>query len=203
MVLKTSPKQMLFCVLTKTGKVPRLDFHPLRPMSWLRGGIPAQAGYLAQEHSPIAQSGSSRQCWGLAEEADLKARFPRSQPSSLREPGAQDSAGPQAPQATQTGAGPRKLPLLDTITTTRSKWWGWGRDSAAPRSGPGQRTAMARAPELCRTQPSACPQGPQLTCRPEAVGPGGPWGGGWDPPLAEPLSGPRWGWQLAEWLSVS
>ena len=107
---------MLFCVLTKTGKVRRLDFHPLRSMSWLRGGIPAQAGYLAQERSPSTQSGSSRQCWGLAEEADLKARFPRSQPSSLREPGAQDSAGPQAPQATQTGAGPCKLPLLDPTT---------------------------------------------------------------------------------------
>ena len=60
------------------------------------------------------------------------------------------------------------------------------RFTAASRPGPGQWAAMVRALELCRTQPPACPQAPQFTRRPEAGGPGGPWGEGRDfpdPPL--------------------
>ena len=42
------------------------------------------------------------------------------------------------------------------------------RFAAASRPGPGQWEALARALELCRTQPSACPWAPKLTCRPQA-----------------------------------
>ena len=55
------------------------------------------------------------------------------------------------------------------------------RFTAASRPEPGQWAAVEGALGLCGTQPSACPQAPQLTCqapqlthRPEARKPGGP-----------------------------
>ena len=69
-------------------------------------------GYPAPERSSSTWSESPSQFLGPAEEIDLswhalEARFPDpAQQSSLREPGAQDSASPQAPEATQTGPGP-------------------------------------------------------------------------------------------------
>ena len=57
----------------------------------------------------------------------FRARFPDAvQLSSLREPGAQDSPDPQAPQATQTaGARSPRLHLMQTAAI-RSQRWGWG-----------------------------------------------------------------------------
>ena len=59
-----------------------------------------RASYPAQELSSSTQSGSSRQRPGLGEGAAgsaLRARSPDpAQPSSMREPGGQDPAGPQA-----------------------------------------------------------------------------------------------------------
>ena len=56
---------MLFSVLTKKSKVPRLNFHLPRSRSWLREGAPAQAC------SSRTQSGSSCQCPDPAKETDL------------------------------------------------------------------------------------------------------------------------------------
>ena len=39
-----------YFVLTRKGKVPRLDFHPPRSKLWLREGVPAWACYSALEH---------------------------------------------------------------------------------------------------------------------------------------------------------
>ena len=66
---KPPPKQMLFSVLTKKGKVLWFNFCPLRPR--LRGGVPGLAGYSAPEHWSSTQSLSFYQCPGPAEEADL------------------------------------------------------------------------------------------------------------------------------------
>lgn len=120
---------------------------------------PAQASYfLAQEHSPSTQSGSSRQCWCPAEEADLKARFSPDapQPSSLREPGAQDSAGPQAPQATKTGLGPANCHFWILSPSSRSggdkerfscfEVWAQPVDSHGQGSGALQDTALSLVP---------------------------------------------------------
>ena len=108
------------------------------------------------------------------------------QQSSLREPGAQDPASSQAPQAAPTaGAGPadsgpgrRPLPL--------------GRRCGD--GGKGHRHLKAWARPLravcpCRTQPPTCPLGPQITRWTEAGWVGGPWGEGWDSPLT---SLPAW-----------
>ena len=90
---KPPPKQMLFSVLTRKGKVPRLSFHPLRPRPWLRGG-------------------------------------------------------PWAGQLPCMGAFIQHLVWVFPIVPRPDQW-----------------AAMERALELCRTQPSACPQDPQLTCQ--------------------------------------
>ena len=81
----------------------------------------------------------------------LSARSPNpAHLSSLREPGAYDPTGPQAPQTTGTmGAG-----LSDRDE---------GRFTVTSRSGPGQCRDLAWAPEPCRTQPPACSLGSQLT----------------------------------------
>lgn len=167
----------------KNGQGPKTH---LRSTSWLRGGVPAQASYLAQEHSPSTQSGSSRQCWGLAEEADLKARFPRS-PAAIFTEGARHP-GLSWPSGSSGNQNRGWVPPTATsgYYHHQVEVVGIRRDLAASRSGPSQWTAMARALELCRTEPSACPRGPQLTRWPEAVQPGGPWGEGWDPPFTEP-----------------
>ena len=52
------------------------------------------------------------------------------------------------------------------------------RFAAASRPGPGQWAAVARALELCRTQPSACPRAPPAHLLvPRMEGLGGPQGG--------------------------
>ena len=63
-------KKMLFSVLRRKGKVPRLNFHPVRSRSWLRGS----RSQLAAPSAPGPQ--------------------PPAQLSSLRKPGTQDPAGP-------------------------------------------------------------------------------------------------------------
>ena len=76
---KPPPKQMLFSVLTRRGKVPRLNFHSARSSPGLRGGVPAWAGCPDRECLSSTQSGSSRQCPGPAEEAAPSWWRPRGQ----------------------------------------------------------------------------------------------------------------------------
>ena len=91
-----------FSALTRKGEVPRRSPPPPR----------------------------SRFC---SEGAELSWRLLRARPSdsvqltSLREPGAQDPTGPQAPQGPQM-VGPRfcRLHPTQTPTATRSQRWGWG-----------------------------------------------------------------------------
>ena len=96
---KPPPKQMLFSVLTRKGEVPRLNFHPPRSRPWLRGGGPCTGwvtlpGRVRPAPSLGAQARVRRQ---ISAGGALRARSPDpTQPSSLREPGAQDPAGPWA-----------------------------------------------------------------------------------------------------------
>ena len=63
--------------------------------------------------------------------SSLRAKSPKSsQLSSLREPGTQDPAGPQTPQAASTaGTRSRRLQPRQTATAIRSQRRGWGGDS--------------------------------------------------------------------------
>ena len=158
---------MLLSVLTRKSKAPRLNFGPLRSRPWLRGGGP-RGGQLPWPGAFVhTQAGSSHHCPGPAGSA-LRARSPDpAQPSSLREPGAHDPAGPQVPQATQrlgqSGPGPRDP---GRPPSPLGSGGGDGREvPAASRPRPGQWAAMAKALELCGTQPPACPGAPQLTRR--------------------------------------
>ena len=99
---------MLFSVLTRKGKVPRLNLHPPRSRSWLRGGGPC-GGRLPCPGAFLQHPGwSSHQCPGPAHEADLswwrpQGQVPRPRPAVITEetrcPGPNP---PQAPQAAQT-----------------------------------------------------------------------------------------------------
>ena len=77
--------------------------------------------------------------------------------SSLRVPGAQDPAGPKAHQATQSGGGGGGVGTMDPHR--QSKPLGC-RGSDGREILPVSGGAAVRAPELCRTQPPACPPGP-------------------------------------------
>ena len=100
---KPPPKQMSFSVLTRKGKVPRLNFHPpeiqglakrresLRRPVTLPGSVcPAPSlGPPASVHAQLKRQISAGDT--------LRARSPDpAQPSSLREPGPQDPACLQA-----------------------------------------------------------------------------------------------------------
>ena len=82
---------------------------------------------------------ASAQAWlkrQISVGGSLRARSPdTAQLSSLREPGAQDPAGPQAPQAAQT-VGPRcpRLCPMQTAAAIRLQRQGWGRGSRPPQS---------------------------------------------------------------------
>ena len=127
---------MLFSVLTRKDKVPRFNFSPPRSRPWLRGGgslrrpvtLPESIRPAPSLGLPAgAQAQLSRQ---ISAGGALSARSPdHAQPSSLREPGAQEPAGPQAPQATQTGAGSRGLRPMETAAGIRPQRWEWGRGS--------------------------------------------------------------------------
>ena len=84
----------------------------------------------------------------------LREKSPDTAPlSSLRGPGAQDPTDPQAPQAAQmVGPGP---------TDCSSPRWAWREAHCSLKApGQGQRAALVRAVEPCRTQPPACSLGP-------------------------------------------
>ena len=84
--------------------------------------------------------------------------------SSLREPGAYDPTGPQAPQTTGTmGAGLSDYDPSRQLLSLGRRDRDEGRFTVTPRSGPGQCVDLAWAPEPCRTQPPACSLGSQLT----------------------------------------
>ena len=92
-------KQMLFSVLTKKGKVLRLNFCPPRPR--LRGGVPGPAGFSAREHWSSTQSVFFYECPGPAEEAELsrwrtQGRVPRACPAVITE-------GARRPAPSQSG----------------------------------------------------------------------------------------------------
>lgn len=99
---------MLFSVMTRKGKSPGHNFHPPRSRSWLMSrefllGPIILSGNIhpAPNLGPpaSAQAGQKRQ---VLAGSPLKVRSPDSaQLSSLREPGAQDPASPQAPQMPQ------------------------------------------------------------------------------------------------------
>ena len=75
---------MLLSVLTSKGKVPRLNFGPLRSRPWLRGGGPC-GGQLPRPGAFVhTQAGSSHHCPGPAEQADLSWQRPRGQVPRLR-----------------------------------------------------------------------------------------------------------------------
>lgn len=69
-------------------------------------------------------------------------------------------------------------PTETTATAIRSWRQGWGRGSPLPRGRAWTMSGLVRALEPCGTQSAPCPQGPQLTRRPKARGPGGPQGEG-------------------------
>ena len=89
---------MLFSVLTRKGKVPRLsEVHALAK----RRGFQHQPVTLPWTIGPTPSLGppTSAQTLLKRQISALSARRPDpAQPSSLREPGAQDSASPQAAQ---------------------------------------------------------------------------------------------------------
>ena len=90
------------------------------------------------------------------------------QPSSLGEPGTQDPAGPQAPQAAQTvrARSPRLCPM-QPAAAIRSQRQGWGRGWFTAASGPASGRRGEGSGALQDTPP-ACSLGPQLTRQPEA-----------------------------------
>ena len=66
----------------KKGEGPKAQLSPFEVQAWLREGVPCGGrgrGYPVQECSSSTQSGSSRQCPGLAEEAVLSWWLPQGQ----------------------------------------------------------------------------------------------------------------------------
>ena len=111
----------------------------------------------------------------------LGARAPDpAQLSSLREPGAQDPARPQAPQSPQTRTRPKHCEPGWLLAAIRSQRMGQ-RFPTTSRPGPTQWAAIVRS--LQDTALSLSP-GPQLTWRPETTRPGVPLGEGHSPPLS-------------------
>ena len=102
----------------------------------------------------------------------LRARSPDpARLSSLREPGAQDPAGPQAPQAAQmVGArSPRLCPMQTAAAIIRSQRRGWGRGSPLPQGlGPASGWSWQGLRSPAGHTPSLFPGPPQLTRQPEA-----------------------------------
>ncbi|XP_026938903.1 uncharacterized protein [Sagmatias obliquidens] len=108
----------------------------------------------------------------------LRARSPDpAQPSSLREPGAQDPAGPQASRVAQMQAGLHGLRPMETATTIRSQSWGWGRGSLLLQGlGPARGLLWPGLQSPAGHSLPPVPGVPQLARQPEARGPGGPRG---------------------------
>ena len=102
MFLLTSTETNVILCSDKKGQGPKAQLLPSKVQAGLKGGVPAWPGYPAWERLHSTQYGSSRQCPGPAEKADLSWQRPQgqvpdsAQPSSRREPGAQDPASPQA-----------------------------------------------------------------------------------------------------------
>ena len=77
--LQTSTKQVLFSVLIRKGKVPRLNLQPQSSKSWLRGGGPCASW------SPYPKVFTQHPGWvlptsaGPAEETNLSWRHPQGQ----------------------------------------------------------------------------------------------------------------------------
>ena len=98
----------------------------------------------------------------ISDGGSLRARSPDpAQLSSLREPGAQGPAGPQAPRAAQTvGARSPRLCPMQTAAAIRSQRRGWGRGSPQPQGlGPARGRAWRGSAALQGTPP-ACSLGP-------------------------------------------
>ena len=121
----------------------------------------------------VTLPGSIRPAPSLAPPASAQARLKREisagstliakspdpvQPSSLREPGAQDPAGPQV---TQVGPGPSDCDQWRPPPPSGRRGGDGGEVRSASRPGPGQWAAGARALELRWTQSPACPRAPQ------------------------------------------
>ena len=104
---------MAFSVLTRKGKVPRHNFHPPRPQSWLRGG----RSPLAVPSQLVSHTLPSCHPWGN--------QAPN--PTSL-----------QSPQVTQeAGARSHKLQPRQMATAIRSQKQGWGKGfTTASNPGP-------------------------------------------------------------------
>ena len=172
---KPPPKQMLFSVLTRKGKVPRLSFQRSRP--GLRGGGPCAGrlpcpGALVQHPDQMLP-----QCPGLAEEVDLSCRRPQGQASRPCPAVITEGTGCPGPSQTSgsSGSANRGRVLWASTHGDHSRHQvpeaGMGeRFPSASRPGPGQQAAVARALELCRTQPSDCPQAPHLTRQAQGQG---------------------------------
>jgi len=102
---------------------------------------------------------------------------------SLREPGAWDSTGLQAPQAARK-EGASRLHPMQTAAAMRWLRQGLGRGSPQPPQGLGPAVgSLGKGSGTCRTQPAACSPGSWLTHWAEARRTGGPQGEGWAPPL--------------------
>ena len=131
---------MLFSVLTRKGKVPRLNFYPVRSRSWLRGS----RSQLAAPSGPGPQPLTSCHCRGNQE--------PRAQ---------QDLRLFRPPKY---GVGERQVPQTVTQADCHCRYVTEAgmmeRFTAASRPGPGQQVVLVSALEACRTQPPACSMGP-------------------------------------------
>ena len=153
---------MSFSVLIRKGKVPRFNFHPLSPGP--EGGGPC-TGWL-----PCLGAFVQHPVWvpppvpRRSEEADIswrcpQGRVPRLCPAVITE-GAR-RPGPSQPSGSSGRPNRDQVPGTATHGDCHRHWVaevGMGeRFAAASRPGPGQWAAVARALELCRTQPSACP----------------------------------------------
>ena len=107
MLLQTSTKTNVILCPDKKGQGPEAQLLPseVQALAKRRGslhGLVTLPGSICP--APSLGPPTSAQAW-LRKQISAGSRDDPAQPSSLREPGAQDPAGPQAPQAAQNGGG--------------------------------------------------------------------------------------------------
>ena len=152
-------KRMLFSLLTRKGKVPRLNLHPLRSMSWLRGrGSPQVLLPCPGNVRPALKFGSSCHC-----PVQLRRQLSAGGVQTLL---SHHHRGLQLPlgilRLPKSGLRPmncnawRPLPPLGRRSRNEERGRPWFKTCA------GQWAAGVRAWEVCRTQPSSCSWDPQL-----------------------------------------
>ncbi|XP_029079381.1 collagen alpha-1(XXVIII) chain-like [Monodon monoceros] len=169
---------MLFSVLTKRAR-SQGSSSKVQVLAKKRGSLqgpvtlPGRGHPAPSLHPPASAEAQLKRQISVA--GSLRARSPDpTQPSSLREPGAQDPAGPQASRVAQMQAGLHGLRPMETATTIRSQSWGWGRGSLLLQGlGPARGLLWPglRSPAGHSLPP--VPGVPQLARQPEARGPGG------------------------------